>query len=102
MRKRIRIAEETGEPVHVPRTLPPIEGNLPPIGERPACKGCDRTLTPRIHTTYGKTATENYGVTSRTFTGEYEGYYGFHSLRCALWFAERAWRAGYRTPRGNA
>jgi hypothetical protein len=51
-------------------------------------------LTPRIETIYKDTYWgERIG---RKFNGEYDGYDGFHSLRCALRFARAAYAGGYR------
>lgn len=81
--------------MRIKRNALPWQGDPPPpVSERPRCKGgCGKTLTPTTHYDYGDVGS---GPVAQKFTGEYEGYYGFHSLRCALQFARSAYAHGYR------
>jgi hypothetical protein len=87
---------ETGDDERVAEKRLPWKGSPPPpVAERPTCKGCDKKLKPRVwsHVNYPRSET-NPG--HREWDGGYHGYDGFHSLTCALSFAQRAYAAGYR------
>lgn len=70
----------------------------PPIGERPKCKGCGKILRPISHGVFKRIETPDSiyeELVGRKFY-DWQGYDGFHSLRCALRFAQDAYAAGYR------
>lgn len=81
------------------KSLPWHSDPPPEEHARPLCKGgCGTHLRPRVDPVYpdGSTSFTGQLPIGRRFDGKYEGYDGFHSLRCALNFARNAWNAGYR------
>lgn len=81
------------------RALLPLIAPIPQPA--PRCKGCGKPLRAVVWTVYEQTPHAN-GVgfyqkpIAREFKG-WNGYDGFHSLRCALGFAVAAYDAGFRT-----
>ena len=72
--------------------------HVPPISGRPKCKGCGKTLRPVSYGVYKRVETPtgvHEELVGRKFS-DWQGYEGFHSLRCALEFAQDAYDAGYR------
>lgn len=84
-----------------------ISTPAPAVGERPKCPGCGCELTPQYVVTredYELPSTRhevNNGrqvlvsggrgsrITDRKWNGRYDGYGHFHSMRCAVGFANR-------------
>ena len=64
----------------------PFEGTPPPsTSERPRCIGCDRTLRPTVWSVWNSDNPGN--PTGSRWTGEFDGYPPFCTLRCALSYA---------------
>lgn len=99
----------------MPRDL----SHVPPLADRPKCKGCGQRLRPLSHNNYeqierkktpdemeserrslGRHSPVDDVAISQKFVGrsfyDWQGYDGFHSLRCALAFAIAAHNAGFR------
>lgn len=75
---------------------PPIEG-IPK--DRPRCPGCGKLLEYRTEDTMERRDSEGFTryVLVRRVFARWGGYLGrWHSLRCALQFAEAAYKAGFR------
>lgn len=78
----------------MPRNL----SHIPPISGRPKCKGRGKRLRPISHGVFKRVQTPtgfHEEPAGRKFY-DWQGYEGFHSLRCALRFAQDAYAAGYR------
>ena len=75
------------------RTRAKVVG-LPP--EAPRCNHCYQPLKPMYTSDWDrdKNGALIAGTRTLTFYG-WRGYEGFHSLRCALAFAVKAYRAGF-------
>lgn len=72
-------------------------GSPPPATkDRPRCPYCDRPRSPHFNVIdYGKHTDPN-STRIVEWNGTYRGYGAFCSLRCAEFFANAAYRAGYR------
>lgn len=74
---------------------PYVPGKEPPaLNARPKCAGCGIPLAPQLATNWASPSSGD--AVSREWTGRYQGYGFFHSMTCAVRFANAAVKAGFK------
>lgn len=74
------------------RTLP-IKAKAPPVPKRPRCPQCGKPLSP-VYRSQDDEGVRHWSPedTHRAWTGEYDSYGYFCTMRCAVSFANNAVR----------
>jgi hypothetical protein len=74
----------------------------PAPDKRPLCPWCGRALRPRMLIDEERVTTQTghrFDKLPEYWSGEYQGYGAFDTLRCGMKFGNAAHKAGYRVKR---